>query len=54
MVLNGPQAMNAADNQVEIINAAGDVLAEIAGSKQQVADRILQIIQQQILLPGRG
>jgi phosphopantothenoylcysteine decarboxylase/phosphopantothenate--cysteine ligase len=49
MISNGPQAISASDNEVEVITPAGDVIASIAGTKQEVAARILAIIQQRLL-----
>ena len=44
MVLNGPAAINAAENDVEVIDPRGEVLRRISGDKQIVADGILEII----------
>jgi phosphopantothenoylcysteine decarboxylase/phosphopantothenate--cysteine ligase len=55
MVLNGPEAMHAADTRVEIINRGGDVLAALSGSKEHVAAGILHVIQQRLIgkaMPG--
>jgi phosphopantothenoylcysteine decarboxylase/phosphopantothenate--cysteine ligase len=49
MVLNGPQAMNSLETEVEVIDRAGDVVAALTGSKHEVADRIMQIIQQRLV-----
>jgi phosphopantothenoylcysteine decarboxylase/phosphopantothenate--cysteine ligase len=49
IVLNGPTAMDAADNQVEIFDRNGSVVAAIEGSKEAVAARILQVIQQRLI-----
>jgi phosphopantothenoylcysteine decarboxylase / phosphopantothenate---cysteine ligase len=49
MVLNGPQAMNAEENQVEIMDRAGAILAEFAGGKAEVARQILRIIQERLV-----
>jgi phosphopantothenoylcysteine decarboxylase/phosphopantothenate--cysteine ligase len=49
IVLNGPAAMDAADNQVEIFDKSGEVVAAIAGSKEDVASGILQVIQQRLI-----
>jgi phosphopantothenoylcysteine decarboxylase/phosphopantothenate--cysteine ligase len=49
MISNGVEAMHAADNQVEILDPAGSVLAQVAGSKELVAERILAVIEQQLL-----
>lgn len=49
MVLNGPAAMDAADNSVEILNPEGDVMQALAGSKLDVARGILRIIEQSLL-----
>jgi phosphopantothenoylcysteine decarboxylase/phosphopantothenate--cysteine ligase len=49
IVVNGPEAMHAADTRVEIIDPAGKVLATMSGSKRQVAREIFQIIQQRLI-----
>ena len=49
IVLNGPAAMDAADNQVEIFDKRGAVIAAVAGSKQTVSTRIMQVIQQRFM-----
>jgi len=49
MVLNGPQAMNSPDNQVEIIDRQGHVVASFADSKEAVAAGILQVIHQRLI-----
>jgi phosphopantothenoylcysteine decarboxylase/phosphopantothenate--cysteine ligase len=49
MVLNGPQAMNSAENQVEVMLPDGNVLAQIAGDKATVADDIFAIIQDRLI-----
>jgi phosphopantothenoylcysteine decarboxylase/phosphopantothenate--cysteine ligase len=51
MVSNGPQAISAPDNEVEVITPAGDVIASIAGTKESVAARILTIIEQRLIAP---
>ena len=45
IVLNGPAAMNAATNQVELIAPSGAVLETIEGEKTDVARAILKVIQ---------
>ena len=49
IVLNGPEAMNATDNQVEIIDRQGQVVSTIAGDKEIVAREILAVIGQRLL-----
>lgn len=49
MVLNGPEAMNSLENNVELIDRAGSVLAAFSGVKQDVATGILSIIQQRLI-----
>jgi len=49
MVLNGPEAMNAAENRVEVMRPNGDILDELSGSKEDVAQRIFDIIQRQLI-----
>ena len=41
--------MHAADTKIEVINARGDVLAVVAGSKRRVAKAILRVIEQQLM-----
>jgi len=49
IVLNGPAAMDAADNQVEIFDKSGGVVAAVAGTKQTVAAQIMQVINQRLI-----
>src|SRR5262245_54811588 len=53
MISNGPQAISASDNDVEVITPTGEVIASIAGAKEDVATRILAIIDGR-LIAGRG
>ena len=52
MVLNGPEAMNSPDNQVEILDPEGRVIESLSGTKEVVAQGIFQVIQQR-LIDGR-
>lgn len=49
MVLNGPEAMNAADNRVEILDRGGAVVRAVAGAKEEVARAILETIQERLV-----
>jgi phosphopantothenoylcysteine decarboxylase/phosphopantothenate--cysteine ligase len=49
MISNGPEAISATDNSVEVITPAGDVIASIAGSKDDVAAQILSIINARLI-----
>ena len=49
IVLNGPAAMHAPDTQVEVIDRQGEVLAALAGSKEDVARQILRVIGQRLI-----
>jgi phosphopantothenoylcysteine decarboxylase/phosphopantothenate--cysteine ligase len=49
MISNGAEAISALDNRVEIITAGGDVIATADGTKESVAERILQIIQARLI-----
>lgn len=49
MVLNGPQAMHSLDNEVEVLDRAGNVVAEIAGAKEYVAEQIFAIIAERLI-----
>jgi phosphopantothenoylcysteine decarboxylase/phosphopantothenate--cysteine ligase len=48
IVLNGPAAMDAADNQVEVFDRTGAVVAALTGSKESVASGILRVIQERL------
>ena len=49
MVSNGVAAISAVENQVEILDPAGTVLREAAGSKEAVAREILAVIQERLI-----
>ncbi len=49
MVLNGPEAMDSLRNEVEVIDRGGQLVAAFAGSKLQVAERLLQLLQQRLI-----
>ncbi len=49
MVINGPQAMNADENSVEVMKPDGEVIAELSGSKAEVADAIFVIVQERLI-----
>ena len=51
IVLNGPEAMHAAENEVEILDKQGRVVAAFEGSKRNVARGILGVIQEKLVLP---
>lgn len=53
MVSNGPGAIDSMDNDVELLDRAGDVLAAISGSKAEVANQLLMEIDQR-LIRGAG
>jgi phosphopantothenoylcysteine decarboxylase / phosphopantothenate---cysteine ligase len=53
IITNGPQAISAAENEVEVLTSAGEVLAAVAGAKTEVARRILAIIQQRLIESSR-
>lgn len=54
MVSNGPTAIDSLDNEVEILDRSGTVLASVVGTKEHVASRILELIQRQLISPERG
>ncbi len=49
MVSNGPQAISATDNDVEVLTPAGEVLSAIRGPKERVAREVLAIIQEKLI-----
>ena len=51
MVSNGPEAIDAKDNWVEVLAPDGNALATLAGSKESVATEILRIIETNLILP---
>jgi phosphopantothenoylcysteine decarboxylase / phosphopantothenate---cysteine ligase len=44
MVLNGPEAISARENSVEVLAPSGEVVANLAGSKSEVAHRLFEVI----------
>ncbi|WP_146389870.1 phosphopantothenoylcysteine decarboxylase domain-containing protein [Allorhodopirellula solitaria] len=51
MVSNGPEAIDAADNNVELLDRDGSIIETISGSKQHVADRLIHQIHHRLILP---
>jgi phosphopantothenoylcysteine decarboxylase/phosphopantothenate--cysteine ligase len=49
IVLNGPGAMDALDNQVEVLDKSGAVVAALRGSKEAVAREILATIESRLI-----
>lgn len=49
MVLNGPEAMHAADTRVEILDARGDVIETLSGDKELVARGIAATIKRRLM-----
>jgi phosphopantothenoylcysteine decarboxylase/phosphopantothenate--cysteine ligase len=51
IVLNGPSAMDAGDNEVEILDPAGTTVGTFQGPKQLVARAIMNVIHRELLTP---
>ncbi|MEE2938060.1 MAG: phosphopantothenoylcysteine decarboxylase [Planctomycetota bacterium] len=49
MVSNGPSAIDADRNEIELLDANGDILAKMEGPKEEVARGILQQIDQRLI-----
>jgi phosphopantothenoylcysteine decarboxylase / phosphopantothenate---cysteine ligase len=49
IVLNGPAAMDSLDNQVEVLDETGQVIASMDGSKEDVARGILRVIGERLV-----
>lgn len=49
MVLNSPSAMNSESTSVELLNRSGEVLAQLSGSKTEVARQIFSVIDQRLI-----
>jgi phosphopantothenoylcysteine decarboxylase/phosphopantothenate--cysteine ligase len=54
IVVNGPEAVNAADTAVEILDAAGEVVAAFSGGKRQVGRDILRVIGERLIAASTG
>ena len=54
IVVNGPQAMDAMDNAVELLDKSGQVVAAFTGSKESVARGILGEIEQRLIRRTSG
>ena len=52
MVLNGPQAMESLENDVEMIDRDGQVVARFSGPKQDVARSIFGVIEERLIVPA--
>ncbi|MGE0758599.1 MAG: phosphopantothenoylcysteine decarboxylase [Pirellulaceae bacterium] len=51
IVLNGPTAMDADGNAIELLDRTGHVRLALSGTKQEVADGILQVVQNELIAP---
>lgn len=49
IVLNGPTAMDAGDNEIEMLDPEGNVVLSAKGDKDEVAKQILQVIQRRLV-----
>jgi phosphopantothenoylcysteine decarboxylase/phosphopantothenate--cysteine ligase len=49
IISNSPQALGSPDNQVEVLASGGQVVATLAGTKEQVASGILTIIHDRLI-----
>lgn len=49
MVSNGAEAMDSLTNEVEVLNPAGEVVAQLQGPKDKVAEGILAVIQERLV-----
>jgi phosphopantothenoylcysteine decarboxylase/phosphopantothenate--cysteine ligase len=49
IVSNGPQAISALDNEVEVLTSTGEVISALSGTKESVARGILAIIQTRLV-----
>ncbi len=52
MVVNGPEAMDSNCNQVEVLDRRGHLIESLAGTKEEVARGILQIVQTTFVRPA--
>ena len=52
IVVNGPEAVHAAETAVEILDKNGHVLGHFTGSKLEVAERIFHLIEGRLIHTG--
>jgi phosphopantothenoylcysteine decarboxylase/phosphopantothenate--cysteine ligase len=50
IVVNGPGAIHAADTSVEVLDATGDVAGALQGSKAHVAEELMGLIEQRLIV----
>ena len=53
IVLNGPGALNGMQTHIEVINRQGTILADLEGKKQEVAEKLFGLVQQQFITPAK-
>ena len=49
IVVNGPQALDSSETELEIIDPQGAVIGSFSGAKPQVAKHVLRVIQQRLI-----
>ncbi|HTQ38093.1 MAG TPA: phosphopantothenoylcysteine decarboxylase [Pirellulales bacterium] len=49
MVLNGPQAISALENSVEVLDRSGEIVATVSGAKEDVARKLFQLIANRLI-----
>ena len=49
MVLNGPQAIDSADNSVEVLDRSGEVVGSFSGAKESVARELFGLIEKRLI-----
>ncbi len=54
VVLNGPSAIDSKDNAVEVINSQGDVVLSHSGTKLEVAQHIIKLVDAQLILGNQA
>ncbi len=53
MVSNGPQAIDASDNDVELLDNYGELIAAISGNKEHVATELIRRIAERLVNPAK-
>jgi phosphopantothenoylcysteine decarboxylase/phosphopantothenate--cysteine ligase len=49
IVVNGPEAVDASETSIEILDAAGEIVAEFSGGKREVSGEILRTIHERLI-----
>lgn len=52
IVVNGPEALHAADTRIEVLDGDGQTIGNFAGSKDAVAQQLFGVVEQRLIKPA--